>query len=296
VQIKTTQPVTITGSDIQNPAGGDLVDAQSGANVTITHTTFEGGNGRAFYSYMIKSLTLANDSITETTGIRLDGSQPSATIEVTRNSVRNIQSASYNTVFAQLADVTSAQADISWNQVVNTYGQSGVEDNISLFESAYAQVHDNYVQGAYPSSPGASFTGSGIMIDEGSYDNDVYSNQVVDTTNTGIGIAGGRDNKVYGNRMISDGKLDDGTPLAAANVGVFVWNMYSDPSWANNDAYGNTVGWLNSHGSWSGWWLPGCSGSCANTSFSGTVNHSAESAEYQSWLAKLAAKGITVGA
>ena len=60
----------------------------------------------------------------------------------------------------------------------------------------------------------------------------MYANQVVDTTNAGIGIAGGWNNKVHDNRIVSDGKLDDGTPLAAANVGLFVWNMYGDPGWA----------------------------------------------------------------
>jgi parallel beta-helix repeat protein len=297
VQINTTAPVTIAYSDVQNLSGGDLIDATNGANVTIIHTTFEGGNGRAFYAYKLKSLTIQNCTITDTSGIRLDGAADSATVEISQNKVRNIQSASYNTVFAQLANVTTAQIDISWNEVINTYGQSGVEDNISIYASAFAQVHDNYIQGAYPSSPSAPFTGSGIMIDYvGAHDNNVYSNQIVDTTNAGIGIAGGWNNKVHDNRMVSDGKLDDGTPLAAANVGLYVWNMYSDPNWGNNDAYGNTVGWLNASGNWAGWWLPDCSGTCSNTSYPGTVNHAAEQAEYQIWLAKLLANGITPGA
>ena len=134
------------------------------------------------------------------------------------------------------------------------------------------------------------------MLDSGAHDNEVWNNQIVETTNTGIGIASGWNNKVHDNRLVFDGKLDDGTTLAAANVGVYVWNYDSNPNWANNSAWGNVVSWINAAGSRNDWWLPNCSGNCADTSLGGTLDHSRELAEYQSWLGKLAANAITVGA
>lgn len=297
VRVSTTEPVRITNSLVQNVNGGELVRAGAGANVTITYTKFQGGNGRAFYAYGIGSLTIANCTIDETSGIRLDSSQVGATISVTRNKARDIQAASYNTQFVQLANVTAARADISWNEVVNTFGRSGVEDNISLYATAYAKVHDNYIQGAYPSSASATFSGSGIMIDQrGSHDNDVYSNQVVATTNAGIAIAGGWNNKVHDNRIVFDGRLEDGTILRAANVGLYVWNgVYHDPGWANNDAYGNTVGWVNGAGKRNDWWNPDCTGSCSNVAVAGALDNTSEQAEYRAWLAKTATSGVAVG-
>jgi hypothetical protein len=298
VRIATTQPVTITNARITNLGGGELVRADPAASVTITRTTFEGGNGRAFYSSGVKSLTLANCTITKTSGIRLDGATAGAAISISRNRVRNIQGASYNTQFTQLADVTTARVEISWNEVINVFGQSGVEDNINLYRSAYADVHDNYIQGAYPATASGGFSGSGIMIDSlGSHDNDVHGNQVVDTTNAGIGVTGGWDNKIHDNRLVFDGRLDDGTPLSAANVGLFVWKgIYNDPGWDNNDAYANTVGWVNAAQARNDWWLPNCSGNCTSLHYDGSLDHGAEQAEYQAWLAKLAANSVKIGA
>ena len=66
----------------------------------------------------------------------------------------------------------------------------------------------------------------------------------------------------------------------------------------NNDAWSNTVGFMH-YGNpafRNDWWLPKCSGSCSNTSISGTITHATELAERDFWLAKLAANGISVGA
>jgi hypothetical protein len=266
--------------------------------VTLDHVTGNGGTGRFFRSDYFKSVTIRNCTLNKTAGIYLNAPQSGASIVVTRNRQSNVQPLSIKTQFVQLDHVTTATIDISWNEVVNAFGQSGVEDNISLYATAYAKVHDNYIQGAYPSSATGGFSGSGIMSGEQrGHDNEIYNNQIVDTI-TGIGIAGGSNNSVHDNRLVFDGRLPDGTVLTAANVGIFVWNMDNDPSWSNNQAYGNTIAWMYWNGSSlvrNDTWLPHCTGNCSNTSLI-TVSITDETAELARWHNKLAAAGITVGA
>ncbi len=49
--------------------------------------------------------------------------------------------------FLQLNRVTTATVDVSWNEVINAYGQSEIEDGISVYKSSNAVIHDNYLQG-----------------------------------------------------------------------------------------------------------------------------------------------------
>ena len=67
---------------------------------------------------------------------------------------------------------------------------------------------------------------------------------------------------------------------------------------ASNDAWSNTVGYMH-YGNLAfrnDWWLPKRSGNCSNTSISGPITHATELAEWDFWLAKLAANGVSVGA
>jgi hypothetical protein len=276
---------------------GDLLRVGAGANVAVDHVTGNGGTGRFFIGENIKSVTIRNCSLNKTSGIYVLSAQPGASIQITRNRQSNIQSPGGARQFAQFDKVTTASIDVSWNEVINTFGESAAEDVISLYQSAFAKVHDNYIRGAYPGSASAGFSGSGVMVDgNGAHDNEIYSNQIVETTNAGVGVSAGWNNKVHDNRLVFDGKLDDGTPLAASNIGVYVWNSNPDPGWSNNQAYGNVVGWVNSSGARNDWWLPDCSGNCTNSAVSGAVNHATEVAEWTSWNAKIAANGVQVGA
>lgn len=296
VRIATTQPVTIVDSTIQG--SGDLVTAAEGANVTIERTTITGGAGRAFTSFGFKSVTIRNCTITGTTGIRLDNAAPAATILVTRNRVRNIQEADYNTVFFQTAHVTTTTSfEVSWNEVVNEWGETGVEDNVNLFASTNGRILNNYIEGSYPwqadpNSASGGHSGSGIMVgDFAGGGHEVAFNQVIDTTNAGIGVAGGNGNSVHDNRVIADGRLDDGTPLPATNVGIVIFGGAT-----NSTATSNTVGWLRPDGTRADTYIDGGAGSSiSGTTALATVNRAAEAAEWQRWLDKLAVNGILVG-
>jgi Right handed beta helix region len=295
IRIDTTEPVRITKSTIVGV--GDLVLAEQGANVTLADVTGRSGSdtGRFFTGDAVARLTIRNCTISSTGGIYVHGAQPNTRITITRNRHVNVKASDGFRSFAQLDGVSTAAIDVSWNEVVNAFGQSRVEDNISLYRTSFAKVHDNYIQGGYPSSAVGGYSGSGIMIEQGSHHNEVYSNQVVETTNAGIGIASGHNNTIHSNRLVFDGKLENGTRLAAANVGLYVWDATDDPLWANNQAWGNAAAWVNANGKRNDWWIPHCSGRCENTRLRGVVNNERERAERRLWLEKLEATKIVVG-
>lgn len=298
VRIRTTEPVTIKDSVVTNTSDATLIHSDLGlaTNVTIEGVTANGGSGRFFVGEGVKSLVIQNSEIFKTGGIYVLKSQPAGFISITRNKQRDVQGSAGLRQFLQLNQVTTATIDVSWNEVVNAFGRSRVEDNISLYRSSFAKVHDNYIQGAYPNSEEEGYSGSGIMIDAGSHDNEIYSNQIVDTTNAGIGVYAGYNNSVYGNRLVFDGRLWTGERLAGANVGIYVWNATRDPGWGNNQAFGNHVGWVNAKGARNDWWLPHCSGKCTNVALSGAVGRVSELAEYVRWARKLLVRKVTIGA
>ena len=75
-----------------------------------------------------------------------------------------------------------------------------------------------------------------------------YGNQIVATTNYGIAIAGGLAIEAYGNRIVSSGRLPDGRRIAAANVGMYVWDIYGasnlrPATFARHVLHDNVAGW-----------------------------------------------------
>jgi hypothetical protein len=306
VSIRTAQPVVIENSTITNTGTGFLIDANvAGVQLTVRRTTLNGGTGQAIYAVGYRSITVEQSTINKTWGIRLDRAQSGATVRLTRNKFLNqtFDQATNGNGFwwahsVQIADsgANHASCEIDWNQFVNEFGQSWVEDVISIYRSSGCRIHDNGIRGAYPPAVSTGYSGSGIMIDASGANNEVYSNQVIDTTNAGIGIFGGFGNKAYDNRLVSDGRLSTGEMLAAANVGLFVWNGSNDPSWGDNQAYRNSVGWISAKkGGRNDWWLPHCSRSCGNVRFTGRIRDVNEVAEWVRWGFKLQASKVKVG-
>src|SRR5574341_125775 len=165
--------------------------------------------------------------------------------------------------FVQLDQVRGAAGvEIAWNEVRNRPGRSAVEDNISVYASGGTpaspiDIHDNYIEGGWPADPTeGGYSGGGILLGDGGGDWSVArDNQVVATTNHGLGIAGGSHNRLVGNRAVASGELPDGRVAASQNVGVFVWNQASTGTAGagGNTAYGNVVGWQRGDGR-NDWW------------------------------------------
>jgi hypothetical protein len=304
VTVTTSQPVTIVNSTVTNlSVDAPLIKVTAGtqANVTLDHVTGRGGPGRFLTAEGFKSITVRNCTLDKTSGIDLRSPVASASVVVTRNRARNMQKGSSLRQFLQFNRVTTATVDVSWNEVINVFGQSGIEDGISVYKSSNVVIHDNYLQGGYPANAGDKYSGTGIVLsDDGGDYNRAYNNQIVDWTNAGIGIVAGHDNSLTNNRVVSDGYLDDGvTRLAAANVGVVVWNPYNDATFANNRATGNVIGWMRAGTRMrrNDMWFPLTSRDYPlNVRIGRRVTRSSEIREHKRWVAKLSRNGIQIGA
>jgi hypothetical protein len=199
VFIDTVEPVVITDTTITNLAGGPLVVTNPAlpVNVTIENVKAYGGSGRFVDAYGFKSVTIRNSTIDKTGGISLAAPAEGASVLVTRNKHRNVQRDASGGLrqFVQFNQVLSATAEVSWNQVINEFGKSLVEDVISVYKSADVHVHDNYIQGGYPLHATDAYSGGGITVEQAeSHGNVVERNQIVGMIAKGITFAGGANN------------------------------------------------------------------------------------------------------
>ena len=207
--------------------------------------------------------------------------------------------------------------DVGWNEVINYPGHSLVADNIAVKSSSGTpnqplEIHDTYIQGAYPyTAAQADYDGGGIKTEGSPNDsaqqapafNSIHDNQVVGTANYGIAFTAGHDNIATNNRVISSGMLADGTRIAAQQVGM----ANGDVNGANANLYNNSM-----HDNLIGWacWTSSCSQSgyrrdesfpaapgdySANTVVAQPITPTLENNEYQIWLNKTATAGIAVG-
>jgi hypothetical protein len=221
--------------------------------------------------------------------------------------------------FLQLQDVQAVPGiDLGWNEVVNYPAHSLVSDVIDLYRSGGTpnqplEVHDTFIQGAYPYHPAQGpYQGGGIKTDGADDDTPqnasafsyIHDNQVVGTVSYGIAFTAGHDNVAANNRVISSGLLSDGTKIAAQRVGLINATAHADGGSAyNNSMHDNLAGWT----CWSA--------SCAQQGYrqdqyfpASTADYSSntvvsvkqitlqmEDSEYSIWWNKIASAGIKVG-
>ena len=218
--------------------------------------------------------------------------------------------------FIQLDSLQSVPGvDVGWNEVINYPVHSLVQDSIEIFRSSGTpnrplEIHDTYIQGAYAYNPAQdAYTGGGIKTDARPDDtaqevpafNSIHDNQVVGTASYGIQFAAGHDNVASNNRIISSGLLPDGSRIPTQNVGLA--NAYA-PGAANynNTMHDNVVAWAcwqascASQGYRRDQYFPASPADYStNTVLPGSVSLHMENNEYQLWMNKLAASGVTVG-
>jgi hypothetical protein len=205
--------------------------------------------------------------------------------------------------------------------VINYPGHSMVGDNIVVYRSSGTvnrplEIHDTYIQGAYPYRAAQdAYTGGGIKTDGGADDttqnasafNNIHDNQVVGTVAYGIQFAAGHDNIAANNRVISSGLLADGAKIAAQHVGMensdVTGGAIANGSMYNNAMHDNLVGWMcwQSSCAQEGYrkdqFFPASPGDYATNSVlaAGQITLDTENNEYQVWLNKVASAGIAVG-
>jgi hypothetical protein len=159
--------------------------------------------------------------------------------------------------FVQLNQVTSACGQIQHNTAINAPYRSHSEDVMNIYSSPATSgcpldVSFNHILGAYPSDPAInSYSGGGIIVDGSAGDTSgtasqfvhIHDDVVLDTTNYGVAIAAGHDNSGYNNTVVAGGVLGGSVQINAQNVGVYVWNVYSQGSFANDTMHDNQVYW-----------------------------------------------------
>lgn len=337
VTVSTREPVVIEGSNLRGR--GELVRGWF-MDLTVRNSNAYGMNpnvagrhaGRFIAAEEVRNLRVENNYMEGTSGIYVNqyaGSGSGQTIKILRNKVKNIDGRKsdgrggyngqrYYVQFAQIAKVQGVSGmEIAWNEVINEPGKSSLEENINLYStsgtsSSRMQIHDNYIQGAFAVDPSdGSYSGGGIMLGDGPVGNmkeaggyvDVYNNQIVSTSNQGVGIAGGHNHKVFNNRILSSGRLPTGQINKAQNVGIYVWDINNGKrsnTWFNNTVHNNVIGWTRINSNNSTWlnntWFADCTSTCySNTSWSGAVTLETEKQEYQLWQSKFRAAGMSVG-
>jgi parallel beta-helix repeat protein len=155
----------------------------------------------------------------------------------------------------QFAQFNQCTGVIRWNVVDNQLPGSDPEDIINVWDShgtaeSPIVVSDNWLRG------GSSPTGMGILVGDGSGDYiNVTGNVCIDTAAGGIGVAGGNNINVRGNRVTGGGHH-------WSNVGCYFWNQ-SGVSAGSMAATGNLLDWRNSSGEQSAAWDGGNVGSIA---------------------------------
>jgi Bacterial Ig-like domain (group 2) len=345
VMVATSDPVTIENSHIRG--AGDLITTNvQGSNLTVRNSlglALNAGikgqpNGNFVEVSSPARLDVENNYVENARGgVIVHGYGGSRngeqTIVIRANRARNLtgllsdgnghylpgEGSSLSPAhFIQFDSVQSVpRIEVGWNEVVNYPGQSLVDDNIDLYRSSGTpneplEIHDTYIQGAYPYRAQDAYTGGGIVTKGASTDsaqeasafNNIHDNQVIGTVNYGIKFAAGHDNLATNNRVISSGLLADGTKIAAEEVGLVNGGAVGQSaSQYNNTMRDNVVGW----NCWKS--------SCAQEGYrkdqffpASPVDYSAnsviparsitfnmEDSEYRVWLHKMSAAAVSVG-
>jgi hypothetical protein len=336
ILVRTTEPVVIDHCTLRGP--GPLIETGvDHTNITVRNTKgistnpnyFDQCKGRFFRAESFDNVVIENNDLEGTAGIYLlryaGDFAPQHTVKILRNQAHNIDGRKSNgnggwrdtnelVQFVQLDKVRRLGGiEIAWNQVINDPGDSAVEDNINIYKSSGTPsspilIHDNYVQGAYPSYPRAKdYSGGGIVLGDGSAATPddaaafvhAYENQIVSTTNYGIAISAGHDLSFFRNRILSCGLLPDGRTIPAQNTGAYVWDMHRDtertpPTFFNNEGHDNLIGWVRGN-SRNDWWVPNATVWQSNEHWPEPLTLDAERAEWKRWEQKLKDSRVAVG-
>ncbi|HEY8746485.1 MAG TPA: dockerin type I domain-containing protein [Tepidisphaeraceae bacterium] len=305
--------VTIKGThgwalnpNVSGRSPGRFLNAENFDNLDIENNTMAGTAGIEMGYYAGNGTASNTVKVLKNNALNIDGrySDGNGGFQTGPDANDYVQFAQFNQCFNMTG------VEIAWNQVVNQPGQSRPEDNISVFQSSGTTaspilIHDNYIQGAYPADPvnDNSFTGGGIMLSDGFNSSganitgnvQAFNNTIISTSNYGIAISSGHNNTIYNNTVVSSGLLPSGQKIASQNIGIYIWNQSSDPNWANNQEYGNTIGWMGTSGR-NDTWTPNASGQTGDTALPGTITLSVEQSYYNVWAQKVSASGFTIGA
>jgi hypothetical protein len=305
-----------TNPNILGEAKGQFVNLDRFDNAVIESNRLEGTGGILLLDYLgnhtlKNSIRVSGNAVHNIDGRRSNGKGGYLDYNILRRlKDRKVLYGYEDTSFVQLNKVRAVPGiDISWNSVINDVGVSRVEDDISIYKSSGTltspiRIHHNYIQGGYTIRPWQkswkdstyihdwSYSGGGINLGDGTGDNaaddpayvKAYYNTIVSTTNFGIALSAGHNLEAYGNRIIQCGMTTKSRYIAAANVGIYVWDSYEVGyhRFYNNVAHDNLVGWMRGTDR-NDWWVPDAKSFKNNVHWSGTITATTERQEWTRW-------------
>jgi hypothetical protein len=350
ITILVAQNVTILNSNLTGPY--DMIQALlKPANITVTNTTAIATNpvprgavkGIFLHVNKFTNINMQNNNIQ---GLRLgfycDGYAGNHTINetltISKNVFTNIDArpsdgkgsfettGQYNGQAIHLGNITNVPAmEIGWNEVMNAPQQSSTGALIEINETSGTAasplaIHDNYIQGAFPSYPGKDLYGfGGILVNGRPSDTkkltssfvSITTNRVVATANYGIAIAAGHNITVNNNRVVSSGFTANGLfyPMSAAYgdaYGAVNSNIYNQPTtvFFSNIIENSVLGLIRNDGDdgpiRADWSLPGQGGNVAgNIDFvpfnSSSPTLADEAQEFVNWQQGAVSNNIVLG-
>lgn len=129
--------------------------------------------------------------------------------------------------------------------IVNLFGVGGSDGNPAM-------VRRNLIHGAYPMPlDWNNYSGGGLMAGDGQGSYIIREHNVVlNTTNYGIAIAGGQNSIIRDNRVLRTGFAgDDETALVNRDMGIYVVDYSSTPSFTGHVVEDNYIAWQMANGS-----------------------------------------------
>ncbi|WP_238395784.1 glycosyl hydrolase [Pontibacter pudoricolor] len=328
VDIQTSEPVVIIDSNIRS-AGILIKSWYHNADITVKNTngyglsptTYTGSAKTRRFIVLndFKNLVVENCYLEGTAGISVGDNYrgngtPGQTVKIRYNLVKNIDGRVYaGTVHSQFVQFnfrgSLPHAEIAWNQVINEPNRSLVEDNISIHNSrgtaaSPIQIHNNYIQGAYPLfAADSSFSGGGILMDgDGDLKTctayvEAYENHLVNLGNYSMGIASGNNIRFHHNRAVNAATFKDAKRFSMYTSGIWCLDYYKKGTTFSNSIDNNIVGVM----AW-GWPdnrrdISDVKGAIVadNIHIPGIITRQLEVAEFTRWQQKLQDNAITPG-
>lgn len=136
---------------------------------------------------------------------------------------------------------------VAWNRGDQTPFASDIEDcfnmtNVQGTVGSPAVMRRNLANGAYPWRQGWDFAGGGVLIDANCQYVTTERNVVLNTTGYGVGMAGGSDVTLDGDRAFNVGQIG-GVPVEASpDEGAYSREYYGGPH-ANRQMKNLVLGW-----------------------------------------------------
>ena len=149
---------------------------------------------------------------------------------------------------------------ISWNEIINTPGQSAPSDQIDIYNSSGTQtsplrIIDNYIQGVFPDDVNAvQLYAGGVVLDgDGTADPllctsfvQVHDNQFVGTEGGAVTMWRGYSEEAFNNRVVAAGLQPDGQFYHFPNCGLQIFNGNPNTNWyLSFSIHDNVVGFMD---------------------------------------------------